>query len=208
MYTIDQIKNAIKAKGYTWFEGDKDFDLNIVGIRNTAVGNAVTNLFDDFITISYKKNGQWVLHQFKATTDPGLKAVREYSNPKGVARLVPNQYRGSHKIGLHKQKYQALVQAKPVTVWRDANKDNKFDTATTDTGLFGINIHKSNPIAESQLVENWSEGCQVFKSATDFALFMSICNQASILWGPTFTYTLLESNDIASAITVNDPQTV
>ena len=29
-YTRDQIETAVKAKGYAWFEGVKDYDVNIV----------------------------------------------------------------------------------------------------------------------------------------------------------------------------------
>lgn len=66
-------------------------------------------------------------------------------NPKGTAILAPGQYQSSHKIGLHRGKYKALVQHRPVTVYRDNNKDSKYDLEPTkkDTGIFGINIHKA-----------------------------------------------------------------
>ena len=58
-YTREQVEKAVKAKGYVWFEdaANKNFDVNIVGIRNSAPGQAVTNVFDDWLTISYKENG-------------------------------------------------------------------------------------------------------------------------------------------------------
>lgn len=196
MFTKAQLEAAVKAKGYTWFEGTKDFDLNIVGIRNASTGKKVTNVFDDWMTVSYKENGLWQFHSWPCTTDPGTKAVREYHNPNGVARLVPGQYRGSHTIGLHQGKYEALRQQRPVTVWRDKNKDMTFDETTKETGMFGINIHRSNPTTESEYVENWSEGCQVFKRVKDFNLFMGICNKAKEIHGNNFTYTLIESKDI------------
>ena len=124
-YTREQIEKAVKSKGYVWFEGAKDYDVNIVGVRNSSTGNKVTNVFDDQITISYKESGQWKFHTWPATTDPGKKGVMEYHNAAGVARLVEGQYRGSHGIGLHQGKYEALKQAKPVKVYRDANKDIK-----------------------------------------------------------------------------------
>ena len=58
MYKKEQIENALKTKGYAWFENG-DYDVNIVGVRNSATGNKVTNAFDDFLTISYKESGQW-----------------------------------------------------------------------------------------------------------------------------------------------------
>jgi hypothetical protein len=196
MYTKEQIESAVKGKGYVWFEdaANKGFDLNIVGVRNSATGNAVTNVFDDTITVSYKDGGAWKFHQWQATTDPGKKGVMEYHNAAGVARLVEGQYRGSHTLGLHQGKYEALKQQKPVKVYRDANRDMTYNEDKVAEGIFGINIHKAG--ADSTYVENWSEGCQVFKKAADFESFMTICRKAAAIHGKSFTYTLIESADI------------
>lgn len=195
-YTKEQIEKAVKAKGYVWFEdaANKGFDLNIVGIRNSATGTKVTNVFDDAISVSYKENGVWVYKEWVNTTDPGTKGVKEYHNAAGVARLVPGQYRGSHTLGLHQGKYEALKQQKPVKVYRDANRDMNYDETKIQEGVFGINIHKAG--ADSTYVENWSEGCQVFKKAADFEEFMTICRKAGAIHGKSFTYTLIESKDI------------
>ena len=193
-YTREQIEAAVKAKGYAWFEGAKDFDVNIVGVRNSATGQKVTNAFDDHLTVSYKEGGEWKFHSWPATTDPGKKGVMEYHNAAGVARLVEGQYRGSHTLGLHQGKYEALKQAKPVKVYRDADKDMEYDENKIQEGIFGINIHKAG--ADSTYVENWSEGCQVFKKAADFESFMVICRKAAAVHGKSFTYTLIESKDL------------
>ena len=195
-YTREQIQTAVKAKGYVWFDdaANKGFDLNIVGVRNSATGQKVTNVFDDHITVSYKENGVEKFHIWPATTDPGKKGVMEYHNAAGVARLVEGQYRGSHTLGLHQGKYEALKQQKPVKVYRDANRDMVFEESKIQEGIFGINIHKAG--ADSTYVENWSEGCQVFKKAADFDQFMAICRKAAGIHGKSFTYTLIESADI------------
>ena len=197
MHTREQIEKAVKGKGYAWFEGTKDYDLNIVGVRNSATGNKVTNVFDDKITVSYKLNGEWQFHEWNATTDPGKKGVMEYHNTAGVARLVEGQYRGSHSIGLHQGKYKALKQAKPVKVYRDPNRDLTYDETKIAEGIFGINIHRSSATGTSTYVENWSEGCQVFSTVTDFDKFMALCEKASEIHGNSFTYTLIESSDLA-----------
>jgi len=197
MYTREQIEGAIKAKGYVYFEdaNNKGFDVNIIGIRNSSTGQNVTNAFDDLLTISYKdETGAWKYHEWPATTDPGKKGVLEYHNAAGVARLVEGQYRGSHTIRLHQGKYEALGQAKNVKVYRDANKDLNYDENKIQEGVFGINIHKAG--ADSTYVENWSEGCQVFKKSADFEEFMKICRKSKDLHGNSFTYTLIESTDI------------
>lgn len=193
-YNREQLEAAVKSKGYVWFAGTKDYDLNIIGVRNSATGQKVTNAFDDCITVSYKLGGEWKSHCWMATTDPGRKGVLESKNAAGVARLVEGQYRGSHSIGLHQGKYEALRQTKPVKVYRDANKDLTYDETKIQEGIFGINIHKAG--ADSTLVENWSEGCQVFKKAAEFEEFMALCRKAAAIHGKTFTYTLIESADI------------
>jgi hypothetical protein len=190
---IDKIKVAMKAKGYAFFESG-DYNLNIIGIRNSDTGSKVTNVFDDLLTVSYKIGDVWHFKKWAATTDPGTKGVKEFHNAQGVARLVPGQYRGSHAIGLHQGKYEALKQAKPVKVYRDANKDMTYDTKLITEGIYGINIHKAG--ADSTYVENWSEGCQVFKKSADFDEFMGLVKKAATLHGNSFTYTLLESKDL------------
>ena len=199
MYNLDRIKNTVIKKGYKWFDDDanKNYDVNIVGVRNNApsVADKVTNVFDDFLTISFKENSNWQFFCWNATTDPGKKGVQQFHNKKGVARLVPGQYRGVWSVDKHQGKYDALCQRLGnVTVWRDANKDLVFEEKTSDTGMFGINIHKAGQ--DSTWVENWSEGCQVFKRVKDFDAFMSICKKAAKIHGNKFSYTLLESTDI------------
>ena len=121
-------------------------------------------------------------------------------NKDGVAILKPGQYRGSHKLGLHQGKYEALRQQKPVKVYRDNNKDGKYDMIEENVheGIFGINIHKAGKFVNgSTQIDKWSAGCQVFSKESDFNEFMEICRKARDIWGNSFTYTLIESNDIS-----------
>ena len=199
-YTREQIETAVKAKGYKWFEdtANKSYDVNIIGVRNNApaIYKKVTNVFDDYITITFKdEKGILQFYCWNATNDPGKKGVQQFHNKKGVARLIPGQYRTVWAVDKHQGKYDALCQRLGnVTVWRDANKDLVFDEVLKDTGMFGINIHKAGQ--DSTWVENWSEGCQVFKRVKDFDQFMSICKKAAKIHGNKFSYTLIESTDI------------
>ena len=199
-YTREQIESAVKAKGYVWFEdkSNKSYDVNIVGVRNNSpsVAKKVTNVFDDHLTISFKdETGEWQFYCWSGTCDPGKKGVQGFTNGKGVARLVPNQYRSVWSIDKHQGKYDALCQRNGnVVVWRDANKDLVYDEKTTDTGMFGINIHKAG--RDSTWVDDWSHGCTVFKRVMDFDVFMSICKKSSKIHGNKFSYTLIESTDI------------
>jgi hypothetical protein len=197
--TKEAIEITVGLKGYVWF-GDKEnkgFDVNVVGVRNMLPGRKVTNIFDDKLTLSYKnENGVWQFHSWDITTDPGTKAMKEFHNPAGVFRLIPGQYRGMWAIGLHQGKYEAMRQVKACKGWRDKNKDMIFDESLVVEGVFGINGHRSNPKTQSEYVENWSEGCQVFKRLKDFLEFMVIMNKAKAIHGNSFTYTLLESTDV------------
>lgn len=200
MYTREQVESAVKTKGYKWFEdsANKGYDVNIVSIRNNSPSTyrKVTNVFDDHITLTFKdEKGVLQFYCWMATTDPGKKGVQQFHNNKGVARLVPGQYRTIYTVDKHQGKYDALCQRLGnVTVWRDGNKDLTFDEKVTDTGMFGINIHKAGQ--DSTWVENWSEGCSVFKRVKDFDQFMSICKKAAKIHGNKFSYTLIESTDI------------
>ena len=203
-YTREQIETTVKVKGYKWFEdnSNKGYDVNIVGVRNSETKGRVTNAFDDCITISYKIDGEWQFHCFQCTTDPGSAYM---DNPilenTGCAILKPNQYRGSHKLDLHQGKYLALRQKSNVTVYRDNNRNDKYDLdeSKTDTGLFGINIHRATGRAgkKSTRVDKWSAGCQVIADNDDWHTFLDICQAAREIHGNSFSYTLLESKDIA-----------
>ena len=184
--TREQIEKAIKQKGYAYFENG-EYNVNIVGIRNGATGKRVTNQFDDWMSASYKVNGEWKFAIWPCTVDNG----------DGSARLVEGQYRGSFTIGKHQGKYDALNQCKPLKVYRDWNlKDGTYDESKIYNDVAGLNIHKAG--ADSVNVNNWSEGCQVFKREKEFLAFMEIVFKAEKIQGKFFTYTLINSNDLVT----------
>ncbi len=194
MFTRQQIEAAVKAKGYKYFENG-DFNVNIIGIRNNKPGSKVTNVFDDWLTISYKENGVWKYFIWSATTDPGKAPMLLGNKGTGTARVVPGQYPKSHIIRLHQGKYEALGQEGNISVYRDADKDLEYDVdKITTANNYGINIHKAGQ--DSTWIDHWSHGCQVFKRVKDFDAFMKICKQAAKIHGNSFTYTLIESKDI------------
>ncbi len=197
--TRQQIETTVKAKGYKWFENG-DYNVNIVGVRNSETLEEVTNKFDDCMTLSYKIDGEWQFHCYECTTDPGKYWVENIMRESGVAILKPNQYRGSHKIRLHRGQYEALGQEGPVQVYRDNNKDECYDLIeeNVEQGLFGINIHRATKWEgkKSSQVDKWSAGCQVIAANDDWEEFMSICRKARDTWGNSFTYTLIESDDL------------
>lgn len=176
-YTIEELKIEFKRLGYKWLP------FQIVGIRSQV---NLPNKFDDLIGLIENDTITW----FTGTTNPGTYWLRNLLNPKGAALLKSNQYLDTWKLDLHQGKYLALCQRKPVVVYRDSDKDNfAEETAITETGLFGINIHRANPSFISQLNDKWSAGCQVLNNPKDFEYLIKRC-QASGL--KDFTYTLLK----------------
>ena len=200
-YTREQIKAVMSSKGYKYFEND-NYDVNIIGVRNSATGTEITNKFDDTMTISYKdEDGTWNYNEYNCTTDPGDDWTdNPWIDEIGCAVLKPGQYRGSHKIRLHGGKYTALGQKEPVKVYRDNNRDANydFDESTVDEGVFGINIHRATALEgkTSTYINKWSAGCQVIAANDDWHEFLGICQEARAVWGNSFSYTLLESKDI------------
>ena len=201
-YTREQIQTTVEDKGYKYFHDNlnKGYDVNIIGVRNSKTTGRGTNAFDDTLTISYKIDGEWQYHEFNCTTDPGSHWVKNILSEKGVAILRPDQYRGSHKLDLHQGKYLALRQKSNVTVYRDNNRNAKYDLdeSKTETGIFGINIHRATGRAggKSTRVDKWSAGCQVIADNDDWHAFLDICQTSREIHGNSFSYTLIESKDL------------
>ena len=202
-YTLEQIKQSVETKGYKWFDGG-DYDVNIVGVRSPDKDDEITNKYDDYITVSYKVDGEWKFHCWPATTQPGMYWIKHPMNRKGCAILVPDQYRGVYKIDGHgKTRYSALCQRLgKVRVYRDGNKDDvyDYDADSITEGYYGINIHRSSAYKASNYINKYSAGCQVFQDPDDFDEMMSIAGKAKDAWGNKFTYTLLNSTDVSTQL--------
>ena len=181
-------------KGYAFFTKG-EYNLNIIGVRHK--GAKVTNHFDDCLVVIYNTpNEQNVKRVFVCTTLPGKKAMEHPTAIKGTAILKDGQYRGAYQIGYHKGKYKALCQKKPLIVYRDNNKDQVYDLSpiSIDKGIFGINIHKAGD--NSTLVDGWSYGCQVLAKSIDFNAFMRLAEKSANIYGNSFTYTLINEEDL------------
>ena len=188
-------KTLFAKKNYKYFTKG-DYNLNIIGIR--AKETKVTNKYDDILVVIYNEKGKEIRKCYNITTDPGKYYMNNPENIKGTAILVPNQYCSTWRIGYHRGKYEALCQNKPVKVYRDGNKDDKYDLKpeTIDTGIFGINIHRSNQTFINNTVDKYSAGCQVFNNSNDFQAFIRLCEKQKELYGNSFTYTLINEEDL------------
>jgi hypothetical protein len=191
MITFKNILRYMRSKNYAINE--KPYELNIVGVRNAQ---SEPNKFDDSIFVFYKDDkNNWVEKEYPATTDTGTFYLLNPISNLGAAMLKEGQYKNAYKQGLHKGQYLALVQDKPVTTYRDYDRDAIFDVFTKETtGMYGINIHKAG--ANSQDVNNWSAGCQVFQKSADFDEFMDMTTKHRNLYSNSFTYTLIDERAI------------
>ena len=176
-YTIEELKAEFQKHNYEWLP------FHFVGIRSKA---NLPNQFDDLFALVYNNKVEW----FSCTTNPGTHWLKNLLNPKGAALLKPAQYKDTWAIGLHQGKYEAFKQVKPVTVYRDGDKDDSAEeTSVTETGLFGINIHRANEKAISKIIDKWSAGCQVLNNPADFAKVLAAGKATK---QKAFTYTLLK----------------
>ena len=196
---LKDIIRVMTRKGYVVFENDtKPFNLNYVGIRDTSGVNS----FNDLLVMFWKYKGNWSNFWRPGTTDPGTYWLEDQmGNTLGTAILKEDQYRSAWKLGLHRGKYDALVQRKEVTVIRDANQDGVIDIegGYEDTGFFGINHHRASAKNESVQVDKWSAGCQVTADPHLYDVFIQICKESAEVWGEGLTYTLLNIDDFQSS---------
>ena len=188
---LPNILQQVKDLGHVIFLSGQ-YNLNIIGVRTSDM---TPNVFNDWLYVVYKdESDQWVELRYQITTDPGLYYLNNPMSVRGTAILKPGQYRGSHKLGKHRGQYDALVQRRLMTVYRDTNKDDVYDMepGSERTGYFGINIHRASSRRESTQVDRWSAGCQVFANPNEYAMFIELCKRSAQQWGDTFTYTLIE----------------
>jgi len=201
--TIKTLKSLYTQHDYVFFDEEHAFDLNLFGIRRRPG----VNLFDDLLGCAYaqKSGGLFAVELWPGTTDPGSRYLRNPGNrTNATAIVVPGQYRGLWKLGLHKGKDPAFVQVGPVSVYRDGNRDEvlDFDPKTIARGVFGINGHHAG--TDSARIDGWSAGCQVWKRRKDHdrALMLGRAQLAQHPTWATFTYTLFDLDLDPAAVTL------
>lgn len=181
------LERALKAKGYRWYE-DK---VNIIGIRTS---DTTPNVFNDYLTITWKENGKWEFLGFEATTDPGLYWLKNPGNVKGTAIVVPGQYLNLWQHGFHSG-YPALVQTgNKIKVIRDNDRNDYLNmNGPSEEGYFGINCHRTHASLIMWKVDKWSAGCQVIRNSKSWDRFYAILKRNK---QDFYTYTLLTEQDL------------
>jgi hypothetical protein len=197
LQSIQDIIQQAKSLGYTIYT--QPFKLNIIGVR--SANRTDQSKFDDKIAyFTYDNNGKLIGKIATATTDPStawLTSPMKSVQDKGTAILKSGEYKDAYKIDLHKKEYEAVVQAKPVTVIRDNDRNALINyLSKTEKGIFGINIHKASVGKNNEyLIGKDSAGCQVFQKVADFNDFMLMAKKSRDLHGNVFSYILLDEID-------------
>jgi hypothetical protein len=202
---VDKVIAAMQKKNYSFYANTPygKNKLNIVGVRdNKPFNSPVSNYFTDYIVMFYyddsgNRNERigWV------TTTPGLYyEASKFGGDGRTIMIAEGQYRDAYARGLHQGKIDTLIQNRPIKYNRDESLDARYNNIRVDNGFFGTNIHPSGNYQNSdpnKLINDWSAGCQVFRSYDDYLWMMqAVRNQTDIANYKFFTYTLLNTADL------------
>lgn len=156
-YKYNELRAEFSRLNYVWPH------FHLIGVRSKA---DIINKFDDKF---YLINGTQMI-EFEGTTNPGTYWHENFDPKKGgVALLKEGQWINCWTLGKHRGMYDAWVQAKPVTVYRDADKDGKSEkTSVTQNGIFGINVHRASENSISKFIDKWSAGCAVINAGARY----------------------------------------
>lgn len=195
MERLQQIISSAKSKGYRI--DTRPFALNLIGVRNVNATDQKS--FDDEIAyFYYDPNGAVVGKVAPATTDPSVFYLENPLAQNGTGILKSGQYIDTWSIGMHKGKYEALVQnLQPVTTIRDNDRNAYINyLAPTTTGFYGINIHRATRgKGDIRIIDKDSAGCQVFRDEEDFDQMMNYAKNSRTKYGNKFSYILIDKRD-------------
>jgi hypothetical protein len=150
---------------------------------------SLTNTFDDYCVRFKNGIADMVC---KASTTAGKYYIYNpftYGGVTGVAIAKEQQVIESHQFNTSAN-WKSLwlgapyfQQAKPISIFRDTNKDNILDKNNLQVGMFGINFHRAGM---SGFIDNWSAGCQVVKDTDWYEVVKPFENKK------LYTFTLIE----------------
>lgn len=195
---IQWLKDYYKSKNYPVLE------INLIGVRNPK--DIEKDVINDFI--GYFTDTEIFL--VPGTTEPSVywttdKAER---NKAGTFHLLPGWHEAIWCFGTHKG-YEALVNdyryCRPTKGWRDVNynfSQDPKDVIVCD--YFGINFHRMHPVSIVDKIGKYSAGCQVFRSAADFAKVLNKLKSTQMYKSTsdktTFDYVLLKIEELPEGL--------
>jgi len=174
----DRLVAYMQSKNYVLFTGEKEVNIiYLEGADTDGKPNAdALNVWNDRrIVLLFKCDRPVIVLNVTATTEPGRHFTNNPMNPLGAARIQFNQF-AAWRMGWHKNGHEALVQAAPVVVHRDFNKDGARTNDRLDAGIFHINQHHGGD-SPLQDIGRWSAGCLVGQKVKEHASFIALCKQ-------------------------------
>lgn len=196
--TPEFLKYQVEAKGMVWFDDDsKPFNFNVIEVRSKE---NIPDVFNDWQCLIWNFQGKYEILRFRCTLDPGLFYLgkERMGNKYGTAVVMgEQQIRGYYKLGRHKGKYAALVQAKPAWFYRDFDRDNQLDLVTPRKvfEMIGANNHRGKKEGSTFVVGPYSAGCVVDENAELFESKIDLFKASASLWGDGWTRTILNESE-------------
>lgn len=171
---IEAVISYCKINGYQLFTNRGQRNIFYIEGMNTD-GQLNDDRLNQFNDVRFVLDHQFkLLGNWSATTEPGRWYTQNPMNPKGAARAAFGQYT-AWSVGVHgnSEPHEALVQVRPISVWRDRNKDGFRNNDKSDTGLFGINQHWGYDLPLTDIGKA-SAGCLVGRTRQGHREFMAI----------------------------------
>lgn len=214
--TVDKVIRAMQRKGYslyanTVFGKNK---LNIVGIRNIDkdVGKSVVNNFTDIMVMFYYDDAGARYERIgRFTSVPGLKYqnVAFYPGTNRVIAMKEGQYKDAYYQGTHIKTPLAMRQGTAIPYRQDKHKNKVYEDDGSEKANNATNIHDSKAYQSNdpnKLINDWSAGCQVFRSRADFDwMSQAASHQIDKTKYKLFTYTLMNIRDIEGFEKITTP---
>jgi hypothetical protein len=188
--------------------------LNIVGIRNIDkdVGKSVVNNFTDIMVMFYYDDAGARYERIgRFTSVPGLKYqnVAFYPGTNRVIAMKEGQYKDAYYQGTHIKTPLAMRQGTAIPYRQDKHKNKVYEDDGSETANNATNIHDSKPYQSNdpnKLINEWSAGCQVFRSRADFDwMSQAASHQIDKTKYKLFTYTLMNIRDIEGFEKITTP---
>jgi hypothetical protein len=175
-----RIVKYMQKHNYKIFTGLKEMNIIYVEGMNSdgQLNDDTPNHFNDLrLVIEFVAGRPRIAGCWEGTTEPGRSYTLRPMNSKGAARIKFGQY-CAWRMGYHgtSNPHRALVQVKPITVHRDANKDFVRTGDNEETGIFAINQHWGYDLPRNDIQEA-SAGCLVGRTCAGHQQFLGILEQ-------------------------------
>lgn len=195
------IRGALTRLGHRFFGPARAYDVNLGALRvndRTANGGWCDV---GWAVFARSPGGPLDAALWCMTTAPGPDYLEDPEHPDGALVLPTGQHGGLWKVGVHRAgkpgARPALVQARPVRVWRDSDGDRELDPPErlTAPGWFGVNGHDARPQGRPTLTRQ-SFGCSVWRWTEDMQHALDIVDAQRRANGwDTVSYTVVSEDD-------------